>query len=131
MPTPKPLPQPLRLIVHDEPVIPQSPAFTPAFTLTFTRADPPAAPVQPRRPLAGESPASNARQLQIPPFAGALAGAPYLVLIAGESGRGKEPVAQSGRHRQTRRSPPPFLAINRAVRRRSAVSNHLEAWSRA
>ncbi len=74
-------------------------------------AAPPAAGGQQGSPLVGDSPALHKLRQQIQLFADA----PYPVLITGESGSGKEVVAQWGLHRQTRRCQQPFLAINCAA----------------
>ncbi len=62
-------------------------------------------------PLAGHSPAMEKLRQQI----ALCADSPYPVLITGESGCGKEVVAQWGLHRQTRRRQQPFLAVNCAA----------------
>lgn len=62
-------------------------------------------------PLAGHSPAMEKLRQQI----ALCANSPYPVLITGESGCGKEVVAQWGLHRQTRRRQQPFLAVNCAA----------------
>lgn len=62
-------------------------------------------------PLIGDSPALHKLRQQIQ----LCADSPYPVLITGESGSGKEVVAQWGLHRQTRRRPHPFLAVNCAA----------------
>lgn len=74
-------------------------------------AAPLTAPTQQASPLVGDSPALNKLKQQIQLFADS----PYPVLITGESGSGKEVVAQWGLHRQTRRSQQPFLAVNCAA----------------
>lgn len=62
-------------------------------------------------PLIGNSPALNKLKQQIQLFAES----PYPALITGESGSGKEVIAQWGLHRQTRRRQHPFLAVNCAA----------------